>query len=227
MGNNDLKLSNPKDAIGVTKLPLSLVPPTAIAVACLAHLDGALKYGKWNWRKAGVRASVYLDALRRHISKWEDGDEEDPDGVLHLGHALACINILVDAQACGKLIDDRPPRANIEKFFADLTPWVGKLKAKHADRAPYHYSIKDNDLTEPVPVEVPKTATNDDKGIVTCPICQERGDFGDDCIGCHFCNGDGDVLVKNCAGNCGDRNIPVCKNSYCQECCSLLCREIR
>ena len=26
-----------------------------------------MKYGSWNWRAAGVRASVYVSALERHI----------------------------------------------------------------------------------------------------------------------------------------------------------------
>jgi hypothetical protein len=139
-----LKLSNPKDGIGVTKLPLSLFPPTAVALGSLAFLDGALKYGKWNWRKCGVRASVYLDAARRHLAKWEDGDEIDPDGVHHLGHALACLAIIVDAQATGMLNDDRPPRANLESFFGGITGWVGKLLKKHEGKNPRHWSIADN-----------------------------------------------------------------------------------
>ncbi len=146
-----LKASNPKDGIGATKLPLDLVPQTAIAMASLAHLDGALKYGKWNWRKAGVRASIYLAAARRHLAKWEDGDELDPDGVYHLGHVLACVNILIDAQACGKLFDDRPPKVNLEGYFAKLTGWVGRLTKKHAGKNPRHWTLADSDplLDEP------------------------------------------------------------------------------
>jgi hypothetical protein len=139
-----VKDTNPKDGIGATKLPLSLVPPTAIALASLAHLDGALKYGKWNWRIAGVRASIYLDALMRHVEKWAHGEDADPDsGLPHLAHALACMNILVDAQAAGKLHDDRAPAIDLDSLFARLTPHVERLKAKHAHRSPRHYSIED------------------------------------------------------------------------------------
>jgi hypothetical protein len=140
------KDTNPKDAIGATKLPMSLVPETAIALASLAHLAGALSYGKWNWRKAGVRASIYLDALKRHIAKWENGQELDSDsGLPHLAHALACLNIIVDSRACGKLTDDRPPSIDMDAFIAGLTPHVASLKAKAAGKDPRHYTIADSE----------------------------------------------------------------------------------
>ena len=41
---------NPKDAIGATKIPLGLVPATALAYQALAHYEGKGKYGGWNWR---------------------------------------------------------------------------------------------------------------------------------------------------------------------------------
>ncbi|PEI09287.1 hypothetical protein CRM86_15935 [Pseudomonas putida] len=141
-----LKDTNPKDGIGATKLPLSLVPSTAVALQSLAHLDGALKYGKWNWRIAGVRASIYVDAAQRHLSKWFHGEDIDPDnGLPHLAMAMACLNILVDSQAMGKLTDDRPPRAPIGHFFDNLTVHVGRLAAKHADKTPYHHTVKDSE----------------------------------------------------------------------------------
>jgi hypothetical protein len=138
------KSTNPKDTVGATKLPLDIVPATATALAALAHLDGALKYGKWNWRESGVRSSIYVAAALRHIQKWNNGEELDPDsGVHHLGHVLACINILIDALAMGNLNDDRPPSADLGPFMAALTKDVERLKQLHADKNPYHYSIKD------------------------------------------------------------------------------------
>jgi len=125
-----LERGNPKDAIGVTKVPLSLFPSTATALASLAFLNGALKYGKYNWRQSGVKASIYLDACRRHLAKWENGEEVDEDGVPHLAAALASVAIIVDAGACGKLNDDRPPGADVSKFFDSLVPIVKKLSEK-------------------------------------------------------------------------------------------------
>lgn len=140
----ETKESNPKDLLGATKLPLHLVPATALAVASLAHLDGATKYGAWNWRVAGVRASIYLDAAHRHLARWTNGEQLDPDsGVHHLGHALACLNILIDAQAAGMLTDDRPPAIDMDTLVAVLTPDVARIKAKNAAHAPQHYTIED------------------------------------------------------------------------------------
>jgi hypothetical protein len=142
----DPKATNPKDAIGDTKMPLHLVPPTATAYAALAHLDGALKYGQWNWRKAGVRSSVYIAAAARHLECYFNGEDIDPDsGVPNLGHALACINIVIDAEACGKLTDDRPPRVGLRKWFEKLMPTIAALREKHKDRKPQHYTIADSE----------------------------------------------------------------------------------
>lgn len=144
---DDSKDTNPKDRIGSTKLPLHLVPSTAIALASLGHLEGAVKYGKWNWRVAGIRFSVYLDAAMRHLAALENGEDLDPDsGLPHEAHILACINIIVDARVCGKLVDDRPPRIEIRKYLNDLTPHVTKILEKYKDRDPHDYSIFD---TEP------------------------------------------------------------------------------
>jgi len=106
------KDTNPKDAIGSTKLPLSLIPSTASAHIAMAHLHGALKYGAYNWRTAGVRSSIYLDAMYRHLAAWHNGEDYDREsGLPHLAHVGACVNILLDAKECGKLSDDRPPPA--------------------------------------------------------------------------------------------------------------------
>lgn len=141
----ELKPSNPKDSVGATKLPLNLVPATAIAVASLAHLDGALKYGLWNWRDTGVRSSVYIAAALRHIQKWNNGEEFDKDsGVHHLGHALACINILIDSMAQGNLTDDRPPSIDITAFMDKLQLDVKRLNELHAGKTPKHFTIEDS-----------------------------------------------------------------------------------
>lgn len=143
------KDTNPKDAIGETKLPLYLVPATAVAMYSLAHLNGALKYGAWNWRKAGIRYSVYLNALRRHLSALENGEETDPDdGVPHLAAMGACLNIVIDALACGKLVDDRPPRIDLRGWFVRLTTHVARLKNLHKSRTPRHWTIADSEPLE-------------------------------------------------------------------------------
>ncbi len=138
------KPTNPKDAIGSGKFPLHLWPATATALGSLAMLDGALKYGRSNFRAIGVRASIYVDAANRHLSAWFEGEELDPDsGVPHLAHALACLAILVDAQAAGKLNDDRMVNGNYREFLTGLFPHVARLKALHEGKTPKHYTIED------------------------------------------------------------------------------------
>ena len=101
---------NPKDLIGVTKVPiLSVVPPASLIYEGVAMRDGAKKYGPYNWRAKKVVASIYVDALLRHVMDWWDGEENAPDsGAPHLGHAKACAGILADAIETGNLVDDRP-----------------------------------------------------------------------------------------------------------------------
>lgn len=141
-----LKPSNPKDMIGSDKLPLHLWPETATAMGCLGLLDGALKYGRGNFRAVGVRYSIYIDALRRHANALFEGEDIDPDsGLPHEAHALACLAIIVDAKAAGKLTDDRNVKGGYRKLVEELTPHVKRLKQKHADKSPKHYTIQDND----------------------------------------------------------------------------------
>lgn len=138
------KPTNPKDLVGSDKLPVHLWPPTATALGCVGLLNGMLKYGRSNWRVAGVRASIYIDALQRHLDALREGEEVDPDdGVPHIAAILACAAIYADAEAAGKLTDDRNIRGGYRKLVARLTPHVARLKALHAGRNPKHYTIED------------------------------------------------------------------------------------
>lgn len=140
------KPTNPKDAIGSSKLPLHLWPTTATVAGCMALLDGALKYGRSNWRSGGVRASIYFDACNRHLNAWFEGEDTDPDsGLPHLGHALACLALLVDAEAAGKLVDDRQYPGGYRALVERMTQQVERLKDAHFDRQPRHFTIADGD----------------------------------------------------------------------------------
>ena len=140
-----MKESNPKDAIGSDKLPLHLWPATASAMGCIGFLNGMLKYGRANFRVHGIRASIYIDAAKRHLDAWFEGEECDPDdGVPHLAAALACIGIIVDAMAANKLNDDRNVRGGYRKLVGDLTSHVARLKLLHILKQPKHYTIADN-----------------------------------------------------------------------------------
>lgn len=139
------KSSNPKDALAVAKLPLHLVPDTIEAYAALAFAEGASKYGAYNWRVAGVLASVYHSALKRHLASWHNGEEVDPvTGVPHLASVIACAGILLDARLCGKLVDDRPPVAALGERIRAAESEVAKVLRLFADRNPHHYTIADS-----------------------------------------------------------------------------------
>jgi len=103
------KDTNPKDLVGQTKLQTWLVPPSAKIALAEALTDGANKYGPFNWREKGVRATVYIAAAERHVMSFLDGEDLAEDsGVHHLAHAMACFAILLDAIAQGNIVDDRP-----------------------------------------------------------------------------------------------------------------------
>lgn len=102
--------TNPKDLLGIKKVQLNLVPASSIFYQALAMEDGARKYGGYNWRENKVIASIYIAAAERHLKAWFDSGEElaSDSGKPHLGHALACLGIIVDAYETGNLVDDRP-----------------------------------------------------------------------------------------------------------------------
>jgi hypothetical protein len=131
-----LKKSNPKDAVGVKKAPVSTVPGTVIAEVGCAMLEGSRKYGRHNYRVDGVRASVYRDATWRHLNKWWEGEDFDPDsGLNHITKAIASLVVLRDGMICDKWIDDRPPAAP-EGFFQNLDKLAGEIVDRYPDAKP-------------------------------------------------------------------------------------------
>lgn len=146
-GCGQVKDSNPKDAIGDRKVPLALLSPIASAHWSLAQFAGMTKYGAWNWRVAGVRASVYLSAMKRHMDAYISGEELDPiDGTHHLGNIMACAAILLDAQAAGLLTDDRPPSVGLRDTYKFVEDVMARLREQYADKAPRHYTIADTEV---------------------------------------------------------------------------------
>lgn len=115
------KDTNPKEAIGSTKLPMHLLPSGGLAWLSMAFYEGASKYGSYNWRVAGVRASTYMSACKRHLDKWFNGEDVDPKTkVHHLANAAACCLILMDAEVSQLLKDDRPPKQDLSALFDKL-----------------------------------------------------------------------------------------------------------
>jgi hypothetical protein len=150
----DQKPTNPKDVIGSRKLPVHLVPDSVTVYAALAFLEGALKYGRFNWRISGVRFMIYTDAIERHLKKLKNGEWADPvTRVPHLASIIACAGIILDAKDCGKLNDDRPPVHPTSEIIDGLTSHVEHLKDLFAEHKPYQYTIEDsvygNERTDP------------------------------------------------------------------------------
>lgn len=114
--------NNPKTVFGVKKPSFDAIPPVAILQLGRVMSFGKTKYGPMNWRAEAVSSSVYYNAALRHLLSWFDGDDLDPEsGVPHLAHAMACMAILLDAQSCGKLNDDRPLPGNFGNIVETLT----------------------------------------------------------------------------------------------------------
>jgi hypothetical protein len=100
--------TNPKDRLALKKVPLDLVPMVGVVYEALAFAEGARKYGEFNWRRKNVRRRVYLAAILRHTLAALAGEDIDPDsGLPHEAKIRACCGIILDAQECGALIDDR------------------------------------------------------------------------------------------------------------------------
>lgn len=113
---------NPKTKYGVAKPAMSAVPSTALLHMMKAMADGRRKYGLANWRDKPVSASTYYDAAMRHLMAFWDGEDvADDSGVKHLGHAMACLAIILDAEACGVLNDDRPTPGAFSRVLKELT----------------------------------------------------------------------------------------------------------
>lgn len=121
------KPTNPKDAIGVSKAPMSVVPATVLAEVGLGMMEGALKYGRHNWRDAGVRTSVYYDATLRHMMRWWEGEDIDPDsGLSHITKAICSLVVLRDAMIFDNVNDDRPKPAP-DAFFDAMNEHAARL----------------------------------------------------------------------------------------------------
>ena len=101
---------NPKSLQGAKKFSLRYLPLSANIAVNQAFENGAMKYGAANWREKGVACTVYVDAALRHIFQYFDGGQQNASdsGVHNLAHAMACLAIIIDAEANGSLTDDRP-----------------------------------------------------------------------------------------------------------------------
>lgn len=100
---------NPKDVAALSRAPLHLLPAVGSIHGAMACRQGAIDYGPYNWREKQISLMKYIGALERHIARLKDGEWIDgKSDVTHLGHIIATAAILLDAEACNKLVMDNP-----------------------------------------------------------------------------------------------------------------------
>jgi hypothetical protein len=103
--------NNPKTLVALDKPRISDVPPVALFAMGAAMSDGASKYGRYNYRDTSATASVFYDAIQRHLNDWYNGEDyADDSKVHHLGHIMASCAILMDSELHGTFKDDRDKR---------------------------------------------------------------------------------------------------------------------
>lgn len=89
------------------KIDLSLIPQVALKEEAKAFMVGERKYNRYNYCK-GHKASQLIAAALRHLTAWNEGEENDPiDGQHHLGSARACCAMILRQMELGTLKDDR------------------------------------------------------------------------------------------------------------------------
>ena len=133
----EVKQSNPKDAVGSTKVALQYLPLQVLMEASLALTEGGMKYGRHNYRVAGVRASIYFDATMRHMFSWFEGEDIDPDsGLSHVTKAISSLMVLRDAMMNDMWSDDRPPSVKDLNFIRNMNEASKQLISKFPEPVP-------------------------------------------------------------------------------------------
>lgn len=133
---NQRKLTNPKDAVGSRKWrQIACIPRRVLWEVGLALFEGVVKYGAYNYRDSGVRATVYLDAAYGHMDQWMEGEDIDGDsGVSHITKAIASLIVLRDGMMEGNFQDDRPPKhAGLDEQRVFLQQKVTELVEKYPE----------------------------------------------------------------------------------------------
>lgn len=131
------KDTNPKDAIGSRKWrTLCFVPSVVLFELGAALLEGAKKYGPFNWRTAGVRSSIYVDAAIGHILQYWEGEDIDPDsGLSHITKAIASLVVLRDSMIQENHVDDRPPSSDLDAFRDRMQGTVDEIFERYSPKA--------------------------------------------------------------------------------------------
>lgn len=121
-----MSAENPKTLLGRLKPGQSVVSQIGRLWLTAVFEFGARKYSAFNWREKPIPTNIYLDAMQRHLDEYATGvDLAEDSGLPHLAHIAANCLILLDAEHCGTLIDDR----HKVDGYADVMAAVAKAKA--------------------------------------------------------------------------------------------------
>lgn len=127
---------NPKQSQANVRVPMHLCPPVLpIRVAAMFRTVNQLP-GRYpfNWRDNDVSLATYLDAIKRHIAKIEDGEWDDPSGHSHIAHIAGNCAILLDAELKGTLHCDLPEGTG--QISDLLDEYSDKYKAELEEKFP-------------------------------------------------------------------------------------------
>lgn len=122
---------NPKNVAAKDRVKIALFPSAGLIHGTHAIMDGAAKYGPYNWRDEKIALMEYASAAQRHILDWIDGENEAPDSECHhLGHAIASLAIMLDAIETGACIDDRPKPGVAPEMFNRIKTVFAERKGR-------------------------------------------------------------------------------------------------
>lgn len=115
---------------------MSTISAPVLLEVGVAMLEGARKYGRHNYRKVGVKGSVYYDATMRHLMDWWEGQDIDPDsGLSHITKAIASLTVLRDSMIRENWDDDRPPKV-YDTWMKDLNLKAAEVIEKYPNAVP-------------------------------------------------------------------------------------------
>lgn len=100
----------------------SLIPLCTMEDEAKVWAYGKRKYAAWNWCK-GMDWDVPFACMMRHMSKWQQGEENDPEsGLPHLAHAMCNLRMLTLFAKTYPEGDHRPKQ------------WIGEYASQPVDK---------------------------------------------------------------------------------------------
>lgn len=78
------------------KLRMDLIPTVVITGLAEVLTYGAIKYSANSWQHVDDPINTYYGACLRHLIKWRDGEDIDPEsGLHHLKHSICNLMFLL------------------------------------------------------------------------------------------------------------------------------------